>query len=213
MTAALLSKPNFKSDRVILQNVSWRTYQALLADFEQQPAVRLTYRDGTLEIRMPIDPHETYKKLIGRLIEAATEELGLEVRSLGSRTCDREDLASGLEPDQCYYIQNEALVRGVEQIDLNQLPPPDLAVEIDITSSSLNRFEIYQSIGVPEIWRFDGKILVLYRLAAEGYVTTQQSIALAPLKAENFSLFLCADKSQGENSLLRQFRASVRSSA
>lgn len=74
---------------------------------------------------LPLAPHETYKTLIGRLIAAATEELDLEIRSLGSRTCDREDLAKGLEPDQCYYIQNEALARHLRQIDLAQYPPPD----------------------------------------------------------------------------------------
>ncbi|WP_316431177.1 hypothetical protein [Leptolyngbya sp. NK1-12] len=116
MTAALIQSP----DRVILRHISWQTYQSLIRDFEQEPAIRLTYDRSTLEIRMPLDPYETYKKLLGRLVEAATEELNLEIRSLGSRTCAREDLARGLEPDQCYYIQNEALVRGVEQIDLSR---------------------------------------------------------------------------------------------
>jgi Uma2 family endonuclease len=124
MTATLIQSP----DRVILRNISWHTYQSLIRDFESKPAIRLTYDRGTLEIRMPLDPHETYKKLLGRLIEAATEELDLEIRSLGSRTCDREDLARGLEPDQCYYIQNEALVRDVEQINLAHFPPPDLGL-------------------------------------------------------------------------------------
>jgi Uma2 family endonuclease len=149
MTAALIQSP----DRVVLQNISWQTYRSLVGDFEQEPAIRLTYDFGTLEIRMPLDPHETFKKLLGRLIEAATEELGLEIRSLGSRTCAREDLAKGLEPDQCYYIQHEAEVRGVAQINLADCPPPDLAVEIDITSSSLNRLSIYAALGVPEVWR------------------------------------------------------------
>ncbi len=147
MTATLIQSP----DRVILRNISWPTYQSLVQDFEAEPAMRLTYDRGTLEIRMPFDPDETDKKLLGRLIEAATEELGLEVRSLGSRTCHREDLAKGLEPDQCYYIQHEALVRGVEQIDLTQYPPPDLAVEIDIASSSLDRMAIYAALGVPKL--------------------------------------------------------------
>ena len=106
MTATLIQSP----DRVILRN-SWPTYQSLVDDFEAEAGIRLTYDGGVLEIRIPLDPHETYKKLIGRLIEAATEELDLEIRSLGSRTCDREDLAKGLEPDQCYYIQNESVVR------------------------------------------------------------------------------------------------------
>ncbi|MEL7143356.1 MAG: Uma2 family endonuclease [Cyanobacteria bacterium J06573_11] len=210
MTSILLRRPSFKSDRVILENISWYTYQSLLADFERSPAIRLTYDSGTLEIRMPLDVQESYKKLIGRLIEAATEELGLEVRSLGSKTCNREDLTSGLEPDQCYYIQNELLVRGVEQIDLNQLPPPDLAVEIDITSSSLDRFEIYKNLGVPEIWRFDGECLTINLLTDGGYSSVNQSIALIPLTAKDFSEFVARSKVVGENSLLRQFRATLR---
>jgi Uma2 family endonuclease len=119
----------------------------LIRDFEREPAIRLTYDQGFLEIRMPLVLYEIYKKLLGR----APEELNIEIRSLGSRTCDREDLAKELEPDQCYYIQNEALVRGVEQIELTQFPPPDLALEIDITSSSINRMSIYAALEVPEV--------------------------------------------------------------
>jgi len=85
MTATLIQSP----DRVILRHIRWQTYQLLIENFEAEPALRLTYDRGTLEIRMPLDPHETYKKLIGRFIEVATEELDLEIRSLGSRTCDR----------------------------------------------------------------------------------------------------------------------------
>ncbi|MEM9090540.1 MAG: Uma2 family endonuclease [Cyanobacteria bacterium P01_F01_bin.53] len=210
MIAIPIQKQAQRPDRVILQNISWRTYQALVEDFEQEPAVRLTYDHGTLEIRMPLDPHESYKKLIGRLIEAATEELGLEVRSLGSRTCDREDLQNGLEPDQCYYIQNEPLVRELTQIDLTQSPPPDLAVEIDITSSSLNRFKIYAALGVPEIWRFDGTALTIHILDNGEYSAVTQSIALAPLQAQDFAQVLSLHKKMGENSLIRQFRQALR---
>ena len=209
-SALLLRQPSFKPDRVIFQNISWLTYQSLVADLERSPTVRLTYDCGTLEIRMPLDPHESYKKLIGRLIEAATEEIGLEIRSLGSRTCNREDLISGLEPDQCYYVQNESVVRGIEQIDLNRLPPPDLAVEIDITSSSLDRFEIYKNLGVPEIWHYDGDRLTINLLASEGYCVAERSSALSPLQAEDFLPFLSPDGNAGENSLLRQFRQAVR---
>jgi Uma2 family endonuclease len=202
MTAILIQSP----DRVILPNISWQSYQSLLKDFEGEPAIRLTYNQGTLEIRMPLDPHETYKKLLGRLIEAATEELDLEIRSLGSRTCDREDLARGLEPDQCYYIQNEARVRGVEQIDLNQFPPPDLAVEIDITSSSINRLSIYAALGVPEIWLYNGQTLSILSLQSGEYISQDKSIALPLLKAEDILRFLALRNTIGENSLIKQFR-------
>jgi Uma2 family endonuclease len=214
MTATLIQSP----DRVILRNISWQTYQSLIRDFEVEPAIRLTYDRGTLEIRMPLDPHETYKKLLGRLIETATEEIDLEIRSLGSRTCDREDLARGLEPDQCYYIQNEALVRDIEQIDLAHLPPPDLAVEVDITSSSLDRLSIYADLGVPELWRYDGRSLTLYQLQDGQYLPCNRSIALPLLQASDITRFLelrfPQDKTQapvGENSLVKQFRHWLRS--
>lgn len=206
MTATLIQSP----DRVVLQNISWQSYQSLIRDFAQEPAIRLTYDHGTLEIRMPLDPHETFKKLIGRLIEAATEELDLEIRSLGSRTCDREDLESGLEPDQCYYIQNESKVRGLAQIDLTKLPPPDLAVEIDITSSSLNRFAIYKTLGVPEIWRYDGNYLEFYILQGDQYITQPYSQALPPLTATDILRFLNPDQMMGENALVKQFRQWIR---
>jgi Uma2 family endonuclease len=207
MTAALIQSP----DRVILRNISWQSYQSLIRDFEAEPALRLTYDRGTLEIRLPLDPHEAFKKLLGRLIEAATEELDLEIRSLGSRTCDREDLSRGLEPDQCYYIQNEARVRGIAQIDLTQFPPPDLAVEVDITSSSLNRFSIYADLNVPEVWRYDGQSLTIYTLQAGEYQVCSHSIALPILTAEDIMRFLALYFSTGENSVVKQFRQWVRS--
>jgi len=214
MTATLIQSP----DRVILRHISWHTYQSLITDFESEPAIRLTYNRGTLEIRMPLDPHETYKKLLGRLIEAATEALDLEIRSLGSRTCDREDLARGLEPDQCYYIQNEALVRNVEKIDLAHFPPPDLAVEVAITSSSLDRFSIYTDLGVPEIWRYDGRSLTIYYLDQGEYKTCDRSLALPLLQASDITRFLelrfPKQETQtpvGENSVVKQFRQWLRS--
>lgn len=206
MTATLIQSP----DRVLLQDISWQTYQSLVQDFENQPALRLTYDRGLLEIRMPLDPHETYKKLLGRLVEALTEELGIEIRSLGSRTCDREDLARGLEPDQCYYIQNEALVWNKEQIDLTQDPPPDLAIEIDITSSSIDRLAIYANLQVPEVWRYDGQTLTIYQLQDQQYQVCDRSKAFPLITREAIERFLAQRQTTKENALVRSFREWVR---
>jgi Uma2 family endonuclease len=206
MTATLIQSP----DRVLLKDVSWHTYQSLVKDFEQQPALRLTYDRGLLEIRMPLDPHETYKKLLGRLIEALTEELGLEIRSLGSRTCDREDLARGLEPDQCYYIQHEQAVWDKVQIDLSVDPPPDLAIEIDITSSSMNRLSIYADLGIPEVWQYDGRSLKIYHLENHQYQLCDFSITFPLLAPADIERFLTLKQTTKENALIRQFREWVR---
>jgi Uma2 family endonuclease len=199
------------TNRVLLKDISWQTYEALLKDVEEQPGIRLTYDRGTLEIMTPLDPHEGYKMLIGRFVETLTEESNLEIRSLGSRTCKREDLARGLEPDQCYYIQNERIVRELEQIDLNQDPPPDLAIEIDITSSSINRLDLYAALGVPEVWRYEAQKLTIYRLEGKIYQECDRSPTFPILPSDGVVRFLELRKSIGENSMIRSFREWVRS--
>ncbi|MBP0018425.1 MAG: Uma2 family endonuclease [Cyanobacteria bacterium SBLK] len=196
--------------RVLLQNIRWETYEALLKDFEEQPTVRLTYDRGLLEIMTPLDPHEGNKKIIGRFVETLTEELEIEIRSLGSRTCRRRDLLRGLEPDQCYYITNESVVRGVRQIDLDRYPPPDLVIEIDITSSSIDRMALYITLGIPEVWRYDGNAIAFYRLQNGQYQTCETSVIFPFVRSEDILQFLNRSGTMGENRLIRSFREWVR---
>ena len=198
------------ANRFLLKNISWQTYEALLKDLESQRGIRLTYDRGLLEIMTPLAPHERNSRLIGRLVEALTEELNIEICSLGSLTCKREDLARGLEPDECYYIQNEPVIRSLEQIDLNQDPPPDLAIEIDITSSSINRLALYASLGVPEVWRYDGSRLIIYQLEGGEYRVCDRSSTFPLITSSEIIRFLELRKSNGETTLIRLFREWVR---
>ncbi len=206
MTAVLTPPRN----QVVLRGVSWTTYQALIRDLESEPGKRLTYDQGTLEIMVPLPPHERYKSLMGRLVEVTTEETETEIASLGSTTWSREDLQKGLEADECYYIQNEQAVRGKSEIDLSTDPPPDLAIEVDNTSSSMNRMEIYAALGVPEVWRYQGEILTIYRLVEGEYRPQDTSTALPLLQQRDILRFLQASQTMGETSLIRQFRKWVR---
>ncbi|WP_293337803.1 Uma2 family endonuclease [Microcoleus sp. CAWBG58] len=207
MTATLI--PN-QTSGILLKNISWKTYESLLNELGEQGGIRLTYDRGTLEIMTPLAPHEGSKKILGRFVESVTEELNIEICSLGSLTCRREDLARGLEPDQCYYIQNENVVWDKEQIDLNQDPPPDLVVEIDITSSSIDRLSLYASLGVPEVWRYDGNRLIIYQLEAQEYVERDVSPTFPFLSQVEMLRFLELRRTTKENALLRLFREWVR---
>ena len=198
------------ANRFLLKNISWQTYEALLKDLESQRGIRLTYDRGLLEIMTPLAPHERNSRLIGRLVEALTAELNIEICSLGSLTCKREDLARGFEPDECYYIQNEPVIRSLEQIDLNQDPPPDLAIEIDITSSSINRLALYASLGVPEVWRYDGSRLIIYQLEGGEYKVCDRSSTFPLITSSEIIRFLELRKSNGETTLIRLFREWVR---
>jgi Uma2 family endonuclease len=208
MTATLIPS---QSSGILLTNISWKTYESLLNELTQQGGIRLTYDRGTLEIMTPLAPHEKYKKILGRFVETVTDELNVEICSLGSLTCRREDLAIGLEPDQCYYIQNENVVWDKEQIDLNQDPPPDLVVEIDVTSSSIDRLSLYASLGVPEVWRYDGNRLIIYQLEAQEYVERTVSPTFPFLSQVEMLRFLELRRTTKENALIRLFREWVRS--
>ncbi|NJM62616.1 MAG: Uma2 family endonuclease [Oscillatoriales cyanobacterium RU_3_3] len=207
MTATLIQTP---PAGVLLKNISWQTYESLVNELAEQPGIRLTYDRGKLEIMAPLDPHEGSKKILGRLVETVTEELNVEIRSLGSRTCKREDLARGLEPDQCYYIENERIVRNVKQIDLNQFPPPDLVIEIDVTSSSIDRMELYASLGVPEVWRYDDSRLKFYQLEGREYVERAVSPHFPFLSPSEIVGFLEMQENAGETSMIRAFRQWLR---
>jgi len=194
----------------ILRGIHWDTYQNLVRDLESQAAIRLTFDDGILEIMMPLPPHERYKKLLGRFVEVMTEELGIEIRSLGSTTWSREDLRKGLEPDECYYVQNELVVRGKDDIDLEFLPPPDLAIEVDSTTSSMNRMEIYAALGVPEVWRFDMEVLTIWCLVDGVYQSREVSLVLPMFSSVVLMDFLGLSLTMGETSLMRHVRLWVR---
>jgi Uma2 family endonuclease len=159
---------------------------------------------------MPLPPHERNKRLLGRFVEVITEELGIEICSLGSTTWSREDLKKGLEPDECYYIQNELAVRGKDTIELTIDPPPDLAIEVDSTSSSMNRMGIYAALGVPEVWRFDRQILTILNLVEGEYQPCQVSLALPMFNDAVLVRFLELSQTMGETSLIRHVRQWVR---
>ncbi len=155
--------------RVVLAGVRWQTYQALLADLADRH-IRLTYDRGTLEIMAPLFRHERYSGALGQLVKVLAKTAKLRVISAWSTTFRREDLERGLEPDRCFYIHNVPAILGKLEIDLSSDPPPDLAIETDMMSSSLDRLGIYAALGVPEVWRFDGEqFQVLLRRDTEGY--------------------------------------------
>lgn len=163
LTASTSQRQHLAEARVILTGVSWQTFKALLADIGDNRACRLAYDQGILEIRMPLTEHEEPKILIACFVTTLADELEIEIRQLGALLLEREDLNRAVEPDTCFYIQNESTVRG-KNIDLQTDPPPDLVVEVDYASRSLNKFEIYSSLGVPEFWRYENQQLYVYQL-------------------------------------------------
>ncbi len=195
--------------RVIIDDVSWETY-VRLCDETGNRHERLAYDQGTLEIMSPSLPHEDGKKLIGRMIEVYTEELGIDIRSVSSTTFKREDLQRGFEADESYYVQNEEAVRDKSEIDLTIDPPPDLVIEVDISRSAMNKFGIYRALGIPEIWRHDGDRRQVFLLGRKDYKPSTTSRAFPDLPIPEILRFLKLQRSMSETQLIRAFRQQVR---
>ncbi|MEK6323820.1 MAG: Uma2 family endonuclease [Acidobacteriota bacterium] len=193
-----------------IDDVPWEEYENLLADLGESYAVRIFYDRGRMEIMAPASAHERPKSVINRLITALGDELDIDVESLGSTTLKAEIKARGAEPDDCFYVQNAALIIGKDDLDLMHDPPPDIVVEIDRTSTSLNKFEIYAALGVPEIWRVTGRKVQFYLLADDTYEESPLSSAFPVLTALTLSDFVARALKEGGRKSARAFRKWVR---
>lgn len=191
--------------RVILENVTWKELETIIAELGEHRAARIAYDRGILEIMSPLPEHEDNKEIISDLVKALLEELNIEFRCLGSTTFKNQFMEQGIEPDQCFYIQNEAVIRGKKRLDLTIDPPPDLALEIDITSRT--HLNIYEGLKVPEVWRFENGILQINILENGVYMESKSSlnfpnlplIAVIPQYLEN-------SRTIGRNATLKAFR-------
>jgi len=205
MTAAAGTSGN----TLVLSGEPWETYVRLLKIFDGRRHLRITFDRGVLEIMTLSPEHEGAKFLIARLLAVLTEELGLALAGYGSMTFKRRGKQRGLEADECFWIQNEARVRNLKRFDPRRDPPTDVVLEIDIESSSANRMGIYRTIGVPEVWRYEGEALQFHCLGPAGYAVSDASLAFPGLKSSDLIPFLALRGQQDTNAIVRRFRGWV----
>lgn len=208
----LTAPPRVGEQRIVLHNISWRTYEALLHDLRQSSWPRLAYDRGELEIMAPSFNHEYWSSRFKTAVYLICLELDVGMQPAGSTTFRREDLERGLEPDECFYIAQVAAIRGLRELDLTRDPPPDLAIEIDITRSSLDRQSIYAALGVPELWRFDGDTLRVHLRRTDGtYEVSDHSASFPQLPLAELLPVLRETFDLDEIAFTRAFRPWLRS--
>jgi Uma2 family endonuclease len=192
-----------------LREISWTEFEAILEELGEHRAARVAYYQGVLEIRMPSPEHEVDKELIGDMVKILLDELEIDWESYGSTTFKRSPMAAGLEPDTCFYIQNARQMIGKRRLDLSVDPPPDLAIEIDVTSKT--QVSAYVALGVPELWCYgDGKLKVFVLNQAE-YVEMETSPTFGNLPViEGILQFLQFSLTEGSSTARRAFKQWVR---
>jgi len=213
MKAAVLQKAARANETMVLEGVGWSEYTAFLRAFAERPGYRLTYDQGTLEIMSPLLEHDDPGRFLGQLVWALTDELGLPIRAGGSTTMRRKLKKKGVESDECFWIENAYRMPGRRRLDLRRDPPPDLAIEVEVTKSCLNRLGIYAALRVPEIWRLKGDVLEFLVLQDNGkYRKAARSRSFPQVAPADLMPFvLRARLALDLNQVLRDFRKWVRS--
>lgn len=191
--------------RMLLHNISWKAYEQLCEDLGNQSHFRMWYDHGELELMSPMLNHEVQARAIGDLGRLISMELEFDLTNAGSTTFKLKRKERGAEPDTCFYIKNEKLMRGKERVDLKKDPPPEIVFEVDITSSSIDKFSIYADFGVPEFWHYDGEVKI-YWLENKSYVEKKHSLMFEWLTAVKLTEFLNDSIEIGQSSALRKFR-------
>lgn len=192
------------------EDIDWNEYEGLLVVLGNNYNSRITYNSGRLEIMSPSDWHDYYKSLLGRLVDVITEELDLDCVAFGSTDLKLEKKRKGTEPDDCFYITNADKVIGKKGLDMHTCPPPDLAIEVDISHQSDTKFQVYAALGVPEIWRYRKGKMYFYELSGDAYVETATSGLFPFLATDVLSSFLQEDYIQNLNQVKRAFRQWLR---
>jgi Uma2 family endonuclease len=190
----------------VLLNMDWQTFEELLeSSMETRKTPRFSYSQGWLELMSPLAVHEDDKNIISDFVKILLENSEIEFRALGSMTLKSSKTEKAVEPDECFYIQHEFVIRGKDKIDLNFDPPPDLAIEIDITHRS--HFDNYEKLGVPELWRFNGKELEILVLENDCYHVSSISRQFPDFAIKQIiPEYLERSKQDGRNKVMKAFR-------
>jgi Uma2 family endonuclease len=197
--------------RVVLRGVGWDGYVSLLKILGEQP-IRVTYDRGDVEIKSPTARHERRKSRLGQFVRVLARELGIPLMPMGSTTWNRQDVDKGLEADESFYLGDLSRILDPDHVDLAIDPPPDLAIEVEVTRSALERIGIFAALGVPEVWRFDGRNLrVLLRQPDGSYRQSETSAAFPNVPMSAPAEFAKKEGIRDENALSDEFVAWVRS--
>jgi Uma2 family endonuclease len=188
-----------------LHGVSWQTYEDLLEAVGEAPPLRISYNEGVMQVMTISYEHEFFAECLNHLVGLVRTVKRIKIISFGRATMKIQEKMKGAEPDASFYIKSAAALGNKYRLDLAIDPPPDIVVETDIFHDSQSKYPIYAALGVPEIWRFDGKRLTIHRLKDDHYEESRVSIELPVLSADHLTQFLANAQEDDQDEALRAF--------
>jgi Uma2 family endonuclease len=181
-----------KSQRFVLHEADWKQYVQLRRSLDDRGQRAFVTFDGhRLELMSPSMQHDRAGELLGVVVRAIGMATGSKLIGGGSTTFKKRSARRGLEPDRCFWIQNYQKLVGVKHIDLSVHPPPDLAIEVEVSRRLLDRRAIYARLGVPELWVYNARTFQILRLGeANRYQITSTSGACPTIRCEGIEALL-----------------------
>jgi Uma2 family endonuclease len=193
-----------------LEDVRWDEYESLISALEAKPSLRLTYRQGTLEIMTPSKLHESLKTFVTRLLQVLSEECEVELETCGSTTYRDEPAGQGTEPDECVYVGQPERILGKDRISLGVDPTPEIMIEIDVTHGSSSKLAVYARYGVPEVWLYAGNRMRIFELTGQDYRETGRSRYFPMLTSDQLTEVMNRSQQGGQSKTLKAFREWLR---
>ncbi len=194
------------NQKLILQGVGWDFYEQILEEYKDSNGPHFAYDEGFLEVELPLFEHERPTGILRDLITTICIEKETDFINTGSTTFRKRAKSKGCEPDTAFYIQNEKFIRGLKQIDLQKDPPPDLVIEVDVTSPSLNKMPIYAALGVSEVWLYKSEKVIFYKLYGGVYQEISDSLSLPVLSSEKVTEFLQKGLTESSSKWFKEVR-------
>ena len=195
--------------QLLLKDISWKDFEEILEDLGEHRSSRISYSNGVLEIMVPLPEHEKGKEIIGDIVKILLEELEIDFEPLGSTTFKNKQMNQAVEPDACFYIKNYQAVIGKDRLDLSSDPPPDLAIEIDITNRT--KLDNYLLLGVPELWRYTRKGFQINLLDGKRYIESDTSPNFPDIPiVELIESHVKQAQTKGRSNAIRAFKHWVR---
>jgi Uma2 family endonuclease len=201
--------------RIRIPGMSFKAYETWVQALPERSPVRMAFDGRSLEIMVKGPVHEDFRGLLGRFAEDVAGELGIPAIGLGETTWKRPELERGLEADQCYFFTatkieavNEALASRTN--DVAGYPNPDLAIEVDISPSEVDRPGIYAALRVPEVWTFDGELVTIWRLGSGGRYSEAQESGWLPVRADEVARWVVGEDTRDRAAWARRLREWIR---
>lgn len=201
--------------RILLKKVNWIKFTEILNELGRDRTVHLTYDRGRLEMMTPLELHDRTQRLLDSLLIVIADESDETLHSLGSILLTQPNEGLAIQPFAAYYLDYPPKPITTRELDISQIAPPDLVIDVMLGDSSINRSAIFEAFQIPEVWCYRAQVtegavqgnLEILQYTSNGYISTQDSLAFPKLTIDRIHEFIAESDTLGLSKALTVLRS------